>query len=108
MVQQHAQSGIQHKGKSQSLTLLLRLWRAHKKGFIMTALQKTQQAVERVICRYLHPISGQKHLTPDVEDSVQEPAVSINLDPIPGDLSNTGPPNRQHTPADMRPPTHIQ
>jgi hypothetical protein len=34
------------------------------------------------------------------------PAVSINLDPL--DLSNTGPPNRHHTPADMRPPTHIQ
>jgi hypothetical protein len=34
------------------------------------------------------------------------PAVSIYLDPR--DLSNTGPPNRQHTPADMRPPTHIQ
>jgi hypothetical protein len=31
------------------------------------------------------------------------PAVSINLDPR--DLSNTGAPNRQHTPADMRPPT---
>jgi hypothetical protein len=23
-------------------------------------------------------------------------------------LANTGPPTRQHTPADMRPPTHIQ
>ena len=34
------------------------------------------------------------------------PAISINLDPR--DLSNTGPPNRQHTPADMRPPTHLQ
>jgi hypothetical protein len=34
------------------------------------------------------------------------PAVSFNLDPR--DLSNTGPPNRQHIPADMRPPTHIQ
>jgi hypothetical protein len=37
---------------------------------------------------------------------VGAPAVSINLDPW--DLSNTGPPTRQHTPADMRPPTHIQ
>jgi hypothetical protein len=37
---------------------------------------------------------------------VAGPAVSVNLDP--GDLSNTGPPARQHTPADMRPPTHIQ
>jgi hypothetical protein len=34
------------------------------------------------------------------------PAVSINLDPQ--NLSNTGPPNRQHAPGDMRPPTHIQ
>jgi hypothetical protein len=34
------------------------------------------------------------------------PAVSINLDPQ--DLSNTGPPNRQHTAADMRSPAHIQ
>jgi hypothetical protein len=34
------------------------------------------------------------------------PAVSINLDLW--DLSHTGPPTRQHTPADMRPPPHIQ
>ena len=34
------------------------------------------------------------------------PAVSINLDPR--DLSDTGPKTRQHTPPDMRPPTHIQ
>ena len=33
-------------------------------------------------------------------------SVLINLDSQ--DLSNTGPPNRQHTPADMRHPTHIQ
>eukprot|EP00072_Mus_musculus_P007796 NP_001230187.1 uncharacterized protein LOC215467 [Mus musculus] len=39
-------------------------------------------------------------------DPVGGPAVSINLDSR--DLSNTGPPNRQHTPADMRPPRHIQ
>jgi hypothetical protein len=32
--------------------------------------------------------------------------VSINLDPL--GLSNTGPSNRQHTQADLRPPTHIQ
>jgi hypothetical protein len=38
-------------------------------------------------------------------DSVGGPAVSINLDPR--HLSNTGPPNRQHTPADRSPPTHI-
>jgi hypothetical protein len=39
-------------------------------------------------------------------DPVGEPAVSINLDLR--DRSNTGTPNRQHTAADMRPPTHIQ
>jgi hypothetical protein len=33
----------------------------------MTALWKTHQAVERVRCRYLHPINGQKLLTPVVE-----------------------------------------
>ena len=32
---------------------------------------------------------------------VEGPAVSINLDPW--DLSSTGPPTRQHSPADMRP-----
>jgi hypothetical protein len=33
----------------------------------MTALQKTQQAAERVRCRYLHPTNGQKQLTPMFE-----------------------------------------
>jgi hypothetical protein len=33
----------------------------------MTALQKTQQAAERIRGRYLHPINGQKLLTPEVE-----------------------------------------
>jgi hypothetical protein len=37
-------------------------------------------------------------------DPIGGPAVLINLDPQ--DLSNTGPPNRHHTPADMR-PQHI-
>jgi hypothetical protein len=36
---------------------------------------------------------------------VGAPAVSINLDPQ--DLSDTGPPTRQHVPAVKRPPTHI-
>ena len=39
-------------------------------------------------------------------DPVGGPGVSINLDPR--DLSNAGPPNRQHATADMRPPIHIQ
>ena len=38
-------------------------------------------------------------------DPVGGPAVSINLDPQ--DLSDTGTPTRQHTPTDMRPPTHV-
>ena len=55
------------QGRSQGLTLLLRLWCTHKKGPIMTALWKTQQEAERVRCRYLHPTSGQKLLTPVAE-----------------------------------------
>jgi hypothetical protein len=66
-VQQQAQSGIQLKGRSQGLTLLLRLWSAHKKEPSMTALRKTQQAAEKVRCRYLHLTNGQKFLTPVVE-----------------------------------------
>jgi hypothetical protein len=62
-----AQSGIQLKGKCQGLTPLLRLWGTHKKGPIMIALRKTQQAAERVRCIYLHPTNGQKQLTPVVE-----------------------------------------
>jgi hypothetical protein len=33
----------------------------------MTALQKTQQAAERVRCRYLYPTNAQKQLTPVIE-----------------------------------------
>jgi hypothetical protein len=33
----------------------------------MITLQKTQQAAERVRCRYLHPTNGQKLLIPVVE-----------------------------------------
>jgi hypothetical protein len=39
-------------------------------------------------------------------DSIGRPAVSTNLDPQ--DLSDTEPPTRQHTPAEMRLPTHRQ
>ena len=38
-----------------------------KDGPIMTALQKTYQAAERVRCRYLHPTNGHKLLAPVVE-----------------------------------------
>jgi hypothetical protein len=41
--------------------------RSQKGISIMTALQETQQAAERVRCSYLHPINGQKQLTPVVE-----------------------------------------
>jgi hypothetical protein len=40
---------------------------AHKMASIMTAHPKTQQAAEKVRCRYLHPTNGQKQLTPVVE-----------------------------------------
>jgi hypothetical protein len=38
-----------------------------KKWPIMTALLKTQQAADRVRCRYLYPGNGQQLLTPVVE-----------------------------------------
>jgi hypothetical protein len=59
--------GSSSRGDSQGLTLLLRLERAHKKGPIMTALQKTQEAAERVRCRYLYPTNGEKQLISVVE-----------------------------------------
>jgi hypothetical protein len=37
---------------------------------------------------------------------IRRPTVLTNLDPW--DLSETGPPTRQHTPSEIRPPTHIQ
>jgi hypothetical protein len=58
---------VQLKRRSQGLTLLLRLWNGHKKGSIMTTLQGSQQAAERVRCRYLNPTNGQKQLTAVVE-----------------------------------------
>jgi hypothetical protein len=65
----------------------------------MTAVQKNQQAAERVRCRYFHPTSRQKLPTPVGELGRLKEAeksffseVSINLDPQ--DLSNTGPSKR--------------
>ena len=58
-VQRQAQSGIQLKRRPQDL----RLWSTQKKGPIMTALWKIQQAAEKVRCKYLHPTNGQKLLT---------------------------------------------
>ena len=59
--------GSSSRGGLKALTLLLRLWNAHTKGPIISAHQKTQQAAEKVRCRYLHPINGQKQLIPVVE-----------------------------------------
>jgi hypothetical protein len=117
-VQRQTQSRIQLKGRPQDLILLLRLWNAHKKEPSMTTLWKTQQAAESQmqifapnqwteatdLCCWIR--EGGKKLRRRVIDPVGGPAVSINLDLW--DLSNTGPTNRQHTSADMRPPTHIQ
>jgi hypothetical protein len=77
------------------------------------------QAAERVRCRYLHTTNGWKLLTPVVElgrtkleeaeekgNLVGGPAFSTNLDQR--DDSDCGPPTRQHTPADMRPPPQLQ
>lgn len=82
----------------------------------MTILQKTQQAADRVRCRYWHPTSGEKLLTPGVElgkgwEKERRRATlrrmsSLNLDPL--GFSNIGLATRQHTPADMNPPRYIQ
>ena len=61
-----AQSRTQLKRRSQSLTLLLSLWSTHKKGPIIIVLLKTQQAAERVRCKYLYPTNGQRLLNPVV------------------------------------------
>jgi hypothetical protein len=44
---------------TKGLTLLLRLCSTHKMGPIMNAFQKTQQADQRVTCRYVYPTNGQ-------------------------------------------------
>jgi hypothetical protein len=83
----------------------------------MTALQKIQQEPERVRCRVVpnqwteaaEPCGLIREELKEAEEEgnpVGEPAVSINLDPQ--ELSDTGPPTRQHTPADTRVPTYIQ
>jgi hypothetical protein len=45
-VQRQAQSGIQLKGRSQGLTLLLRLWNTHNKGPIMTAPERPNKQLK--------------------------------------------------------------
>lgn len=46
--------GSSLRGGPTGLSLLLRLWNAHKKGPIMTTLWKTQWVAERVRCWYLY------------------------------------------------------
>jgi hypothetical protein len=45
-IQRHTQSGIQLKRRPQGLILLLRLWSAHKKGSIMTALKRPNKELK--------------------------------------------------------------
>ena len=66
-VQWQAQIGIHLNGRLQDLTLLLMLRCAYRQEPSMAALQETQQAAERIRYRYVHPINGQKLLTPVVE-----------------------------------------
>ena len=51
------------RGGHGGLTLLLKLWSAHKNGPSMTILWKSHQTVERVRCRHLYPTNGQKQMT---------------------------------------------
>ena len=86
--------------RPQDLTLLVRLWSAHKKGPSMTALKKTLQAAERVRCIYLHLTNGRSWIREKLEEAeekgnpVGEQAVSINLDFR--DFSDPGTPTKQH------------
>ena len=114
-IQWQAQFGIQLKERSQGLTLLLRLWRTHKKDEstpdVPTSSWKSQM-------RIFAPNQGTETADPCcwirewLEEAEKEgvpiggPAVSINMDP--GDLSTIGPPTRQHTTADIRTSTYIQ
>lgn len=81
----------------------------------MTAPGKTEQALERVRCRYLCPIIDKScwHLWLNWEKAerswggdwpYRRAEVSTNLDPQ--DLSKNRPPVRQHTPADMKHSTY--
>ena len=77
----------------------------------------TQLTAEIFSCRYLQPTNGLNHLTTVAEltkfknvkeegISVGRPTVSIKL--FNSDVENSDPSKIQNTPADMRPPTHIQ
>jgi hypothetical protein len=55
------------KGRPQGLTLLLRLWSAHKKKGTYHDCPQKDPASSWVRCRYLHPTNQQKQLIPVVE-----------------------------------------
>ena len=104
------------KGRYQGLTLLLRLWSAQKRNLSWLPSERPNKHLKRVRCRYLHPTNGKKQMTPVVElrkvkrswgeGQSYRRTSSLNLDSH--DFSYTGLPKRQHTPANMKPPTHIQ
>jgi len=66
-VQWQAQIKIQLRGRPQGLILLRMLSCAYGQESSVTALQKTQQASERIRCRYLHPTNEEKLMTPVTE-----------------------------------------
>ena len=105
------------QGEAAKPDIIRTLWSAYKQRLIITALQKAQQAAEKVRCGYLHPINRQNLVTPLIElgkswkrlrriATLKENQQSTNLDSR--DCSDPESPTRQHTPADMRPPTHIE
>jgi hypothetical protein len=79
---------------------------------IMTGLPKTQQAADVHLTNVLKLLTLVNELEKKLGEAEEEgnpvggPAVLTNLEPQ--NLSDTGPSTRQHTPADMRSPAHIQ
>jgi hypothetical protein len=111
--QRQPQSGIQLKGRPQDLMLLLRLWKFTKRdlSWLPPERPNTQQKSQMQIFAFSQwtkaadPyvwIRGKLEEVEEEGDPARWPVVSINL--FLGDLSNTGTPNKQYIPADMRPP----
>jgi hypothetical protein len=110
-------SEIQLKGRPQDLTLLLRLWSAYQKRAYhgcppidLTRSWKSQMQIfaPNQWTEAGDPSGWTRRKVEEAEEEgnpVGEPALSINLDSW--DLSDTGPPTRQHTLADMRSLAHI-
>jgi hypothetical protein len=110
-IQQQPQIGIHLKGRSQGWALLLRLWSTHKKRNLpwLPSERCNKQLKDSDADFCTQPMDRscwQARRSWGVGDPVGGPAVPINLDSR--DLSNNGPPTRQHMPADRRPPTHIE